>query len=118
MKGTLVVDGFFAQSPSETVKAFVADFQSTYERIPGFIEAVAYDSALMVFQTLRKTATDSRRDLKEALLQIKDFEGVSGRTGFSQNGEAEKNLQMLGINRRRFVPVQRTPDPDPFDYFP
>jgi len=108
MKGTLIADGFFAESQSETVKQFVAAFQHAYGRVPGFIEAVAYDSAMMVFQTMRQTATDSRRDLKQALLQINDFEGVSGRTGFGQNGEAEKTLHMLRINRGRFVQVQRT----------
>jgi branched-chain amino acid transport system substrate-binding protein len=123
MNGTLIADGFFAESQAETVKQFVAAFQHAYGRVPGFIEAVAYDSAMMVFQTMRQTATDSRRDLKEALLQIDDFEGVSGRTGFAQNGEAEKTLQMLRINRGRFVqatrtaetlnPEPRTPNPEP-----
>jgi len=86
----------------------VAAFKHAYGRVPGFIEAVAYDSAMMVFQTMRQSATDSRRDLKQALLQINDFEGVSGRTGFAQNGEAEKTLHMLRINRGRFAQVQRT----------
>ena len=108
MKGTLIADGFFAESPSETVKQFVAAFQNAFGRVPGIIEAVAYDSAMMVFQTMRQTATDSRRDLKEALLQINDFEGVSGRTGFAPNGEAEKSLYMLRINRGRFVQATRT----------
>ena len=108
MKGALIADGFFAESQSETVKQFVAAFKHAYGRVPGFIEAVAYDSAMMVFQTMRQSATDSRRDLKQALLQINDFEGVSGRTGFAQNGEAEKTLHMLRINRGRFAQVQRT----------
>lgn len=113
MKGTLITDGFFVDSQSEAVKAFVAAFQQIYGKEPGIIEALAYDSAMMVFQTLRQTATDSRRDLKQALLQIEDFDGVSGRTAFAPNGEAEKNLQMLRIKRGRFVQVQPTPDPEP-----
>ena len=113
MKGTLIADGFFAESQSETVKKFVADFQRVYGRAPGIVEAVAYDSAMMVFQTMRQTATDSRRDLKQALLQINDFEGVSGRTGFAQNGEVEKTLHMLRINRGRFVEATRSHNPEP-----
>lgn len=112
MKGTLIVDGFFAGSRNERVKKFVAAFQNAYGRVPGIIEAVAYDSAMMVFQTMRHNATDSRRDLKQALQQINDFEGVSGRTVFAQNGEADKALQMLRIHRGRFVPVQRATEPE------
>jgi ABC-type branched-subunit amino acid transport system substrate-binding protein len=108
MKGTLIADGFFAESRSETVKQFVAAFQNAFGRVPGIIEAVAYDSAMMVFQTMRQTATDSRRDLKQALLQINDFKGVSGQTRFAPNGEAEKTLYMLRINRGRFVQATRT----------
>ena len=107
MQGALIVDGFFAESQSGPIEKFVAAFQNTYGRVPGIIEAVAYDSAMMVFQTMRQTATDSRRDLKQALLRINDFEGVSGRTAFSQNGEAKKELQMLRINRARLVQVLR-----------
>jgi ABC-type branched-subunit amino acid transport system substrate-binding protein len=110
MKDTLITDAFFAQSQSEAVKQFVSDFQNAYDNTPGIIEALAYDSAMMVFKTMRETATDSRRDLKEALLGIDDFEGVSGRTGFAANGEAQKEFQMIRIKRGRFVQVQRQPD--------
>ena len=112
MKDTLITDAFFAESPSEQVQAFVASFQDAYGKVPGIIEALAYDSALMLLQTMRQAATDSRRDLKNALMQLEGFEGVSGPTGFSSNGEADKNLQMLRIKRGRFVQAQRTPDPD------
>lgn len=111
MKDTLIVDGFFVDSRSEAVKDFVAAFENTYERTPGIIEAVAYDSTMMLLQTMQQTATDSRRELKTALLQIQPFEGVTGRTVFLPNGEAEKDLHMLRLDRGRFVQVQRTANP-------
>jgi ABC-type branched-subunit amino acid transport system substrate-binding protein len=113
MKNTLIVDGFFAESQSKRVRDFVADFQDAYGRVPGIIEAMAYDSAMMVFRTMRQTATDSRRDLKQALLHLSDYEGVSGRTGFAPNGEADQTLQVLRIKRGRFVQVQRPPETEP-----
>ena len=103
MKSTLVVDGFFADSQQETIKAFVNEFKHAYDRTPGIIEAAAYDSTMMVFQVMRQTATDSRREIKQALLQIDDFDGVSGRTGFAPNGEAHKTLHLLRIEQGRFV---------------
>ncbi len=103
MKETLVTDGFFAGSPSERVKQFVDTFQLVYQRTPGVIEAAAYDSAWILFQTMRRTATNSRRDLKQALLQLDGFEGVSGQTGFNPNGEARKQLAILRVKQGRFV---------------
>lgn len=111
MQDTLIADGFFADSQSAVVQNFVTAFQRIYDKPPGIIEAVAYDSAMMLFQTMRQTATDSRRELKAALLQIEPFNGVTGRTVFLPNGEAEKDLHMLQFDRGRFVQVERTADP-------
>jgi ABC-type branched-subunit amino acid transport system substrate-binding protein len=107
MPDALLVDGFFADGTSEKVKKFVADCQRAFGRAPGFIEAVAYDSAMMVFETMRRTATDSRRELKTALLNMDAFEGVSGRTRFEPNGEAHKELMIIKVHERRFVQVPR-----------
>lgn len=110
MQNTIVVDGFFAGSQAEDVRQFVAEFQNTYDRTPGIIEALAYDSAMMVLRTLRRAATDSRRELKAALLQIHDFPGVSGKTGFAADGDAEKSLALLRIQGDHFVEVPQPGD--------
>ena len=103
MKSTLIVDGFFVNSQNPHTKAFVDGFKGVYNRNPGIIEAVAYDSTMMVFQSMRQTASDLRRDIKQALLKITDFDGVSGRTHFLANGEAQKTMTMLRIQKGRFV---------------
>ncbi len=107
MPHALIVDGFFADGTSDKVNSFVADYQRAFGRVPGFIEAVAYDSAMMVFETMRRTTTDSRRELKTALLNMDAFDGISGRTRFEPNGEAQKELQIITVHDRRFVPVPR-----------
>jgi ABC-type branched-subunit amino acid transport system substrate-binding protein len=85
----------------------VAAFQLVYGRVPGIVEAVAYDSAMMVFQAMRQVASDSRRDLRQTLLQPDAFEGLSGRTTFAPNGDAQKRMQLLRIHQGRFVEVQQ-----------
>ena len=112
MKNTLIADAFFAESASEAVQSFVVDFEEAFGRVPGVIEALAYDSAMMVFRTMRQTATDSRRDLKQALLRMAPFQGVTGSTRFRPDGEAEKELQMIRIERGRFVQAAPTPAPE------
>ena len=113
MKNTVIADAFFTESSSETVQAFVAEFQTAFGRMPGIIEALAYDSAMMVFSAMRQTATDNRRELKQALLQMESYPGVTGPTRFQPNGEVEKALQMLRIKRGRFVQAEPTPAPEP-----
>ena len=103
MQHTIVVDGFFVDSQSENVQNFVSEFESAFGRKPGIIEALAYDSTMIVLQTMRQTPTDSRRDLKTAFLQLHDYSGVSGQTRFCADGEAEKRLELLRIRHGKFV---------------
>ncbi|GAB6905255.1 conserved hypothetical protein [Desulfosarcina cetonica] len=103
INNALIVDGFSLEHPSQHVADFVATFQHVFNRTPGIIEAMAYDSAMMVFKAMGQTLTDSRCELRQALLKIQDFNGVTGWTGFAPNGEAEKNLQLLRIEGGQFV---------------
>lgn len=110
MQDTLIVDGFFSASRSGRVNDFVAAFKQVFGTDPGIIEAMAYDSAMVAFEAMRRTASDSRRDLKQRLLQADGFEGLSGRTAFAPNGEVQKRLHLIRIDRGRFVEVQQRPE--------
>ncbi|MCK4988544.1 MAG: penicillin-binding protein activator, partial [Desulfobacterales bacterium] len=48
VQGAIMPDGFFAGSSAPVVQDFVRIFEETYQEKPGFIEAVLYDSAMMV----------------------------------------------------------------------
>jgi branched-chain amino acid transport system substrate-binding protein len=99
-------DGFFAESPEPVVQDFVKAFEETYEEKPGFIEAVAYDSAMMVFRVLIKPDLRFKSDLKNELLNLADFSGVTGPTHFDEDGEAQKQLHLLMIKGKRFVELK------------
>ncbi|MDL2328146.1 penicillin-binding protein activator [Desulfosarcina sp. OttesenSCG-928-A07] len=104
MKKALIVDGFFAQEANATVQAFVSDFKENFGRTPDMIEAMAYDSVMMVSRALEvQNALDSRRSLRDSLLQLRGFDGVSGKTAFFPNGEPKKELKVLQVKDGRFV---------------
>lgn len=106
MKKALIVDGFFPESHDMPVQMFVSAFQQTFNRTPDVIEAIAYDSVMMAVQAMRQQgSTESRWAVKDALLEIRNFEGVSGRTTVLPTGDTEKTLQVLQIQGGRFVPV-------------
>jgi branched-chain amino acid transport system substrate-binding protein len=105
-QGAIMPDGFFAESPEPVVQDFVKAFEETYEEKPGFIEAVAYDSAMMVFRVLIKPDLRFKSDLKNELLNLADFSGVTGPTHFDEDGEAQKQLHLLMIKGKRFVELK------------
>ncbi len=103
MQEVVIPEIFFAESRNEQVKEFVRLFEETYSEKPGFLEAVAYDTAMILFQTVNRAGVDSREAVKNELLKTKDFHGVTGLTSFDQNGNARKQLYLLKVEGDHFV---------------
>ncbi len=106
VQGAIMTEGFFENSDSKRVTEFMAAFLNSYNEKPGFIEAVAYDTAGLLFKTLSRPDIQLRSEIKDALLDLNYLEGVTGRTTFNKNGEAEKQLYLLKIRGDRFVELK------------
>lgn len=102
----IIPDGFFSESTSARVRDFVEKFEKTYGEKPGFIEAIAYDTSMILFQILRKPDVRSRNAIKNALMQLKDFQGVTGLTSFNDKGDVKKELSLLRIKDDKFVELE------------
>jgi ABC-type branched-subunit amino acid transport system substrate-binding protein len=106
VQGAIMPDGFFAGSAAPAVQDFVKTFEDTYEEKPGFIEAIVYDSAMMLFSVLIQPDLRFKSELKNELLSLVDFSGITGPTYFDENGEAQKQLYLLQVKGRRFVELE------------
>jgi len=103
----LMADGYFADTSKKAVNDFIMAFTERYGEPPGIIEAFAYDTAMMAFQTADNSAIRSRQDLKNGLKNFYHYDGVTGMTSFSETGEADKKLYLLQIDGDKFVELQR-----------
>jgi branched-chain amino acid transport system substrate-binding protein len=100
---SVFVDGFFIDSQRPATRKFVQAFRAAYKdvsRDPGLLEAIGYDSALMVRQILDKARPASRGAMRDALANLKDFEGATGRTSFNEEREAIKPLFLLSVDSK------------------
>jgi ABC-type branched-subunit amino acid transport system substrate-binding protein len=102
-QGAIMPEIFFAESANETVMRFVQSYTETYGEEPGFIEAIAYDTARILFQTVGRPDLQFRNSIKNRLINLNNFQGVTGKTTFDQNGEANKELFILKINGISFT---------------
>ena len=103
VQGAIMTDGFFAESSSKHVRDFVKIFQETFNEKPGFIEAVAYDTANILFQMVSRPDIRFRGVLKNRLKELSDFRGATGPTIFDENGDVLKELYLFQIEGSRFV---------------
>lgn len=106
VQGAIVPDGFFLESPSPAVQDFVMRFEKIFGSSPGFLEAQAFDAASIIFQLTNHPDVRSRRTMKEALMEVKDFPGMTGLTSFDETGDADKQIYLLKIKGRRFVQIR------------
>ncbi len=105
VQGAVMPDAFFVDSESPHVSEFVRKFEATYQEKPGPIEAVMYDSAIILLQIVSKPHIRFRSELREELFNLIDFQGVTGITRFDENGDSQKKLHLLTIKGRKFVEI-------------
>jgi len=102
----IIPDGFFPESTSVRVRDFVEKFEKTYAEKPGFIEAIAYDTSMILFKILRRPDVRSRNAIKNQLMHLKDFQGVTGLTSFNDKGDVKKELSLLRIKGDKFIELE------------
>ena len=106
VQGAVMPDGFFAESNSPMVRQFVTAFEETYQEKPEFIEAVVFDSAMILFHAISRPHIRYRNEIRDELLNLVNFPGVTGATRFNENGEVQKKLYLLRIKGKRFVELE------------
>jgi ABC-type branched-subunit amino acid transport system substrate-binding protein/TolA-binding protein len=106
VQGAVMPDGFFAESTSPAVRKFVTTFEETYQEKPDFIEAVVYDSAMILFHAVSRPHIRYRNEIRDELLNLENFPGITGYTRFDKNGEVQKKLYLLRIKGKRFVELE------------
>ena len=105
VQGSILPDGFFAESKSETVQQFVRIFHNAYKDSPGYIEAVSYDTAMMMFHIVSNPNTLFRSSIIKELLRPEGYSGVTGSYRFNKDREAQKKLFLLQIKGEEFVEI-------------
>ena len=92
----IFVDGFFVNATSPLVATFVKQFEARYGERPGLLAAQAYDTFLLIAHLLHQGAT-TRQQLREALLNVHDYAGVSGTTTIDPEGNVVQGRFVNGV---------------------
>ncbi len=105
-RNAVITEGYFSKSQRPATRKFETDFKRLFKKGPKFLEAVSYDTAVILFESIMTPGVHSREDLKNTLAGTRIFEGVTGNTIFEPSGQARKQLFLLTIKRNRFVEVR------------
>ncbi len=99
--GGIYTDGFFTQSTDPATKAFTASYEASYHQEPTILSALGFDSANILALALQHAS--SRAAVKNALLSIRDFHGVSGIISYNGSTVPVKKLYLLQVHGKKTV---------------
>jgi ABC-type branched-subunit amino acid transport system substrate-binding protein len=108
MEGTVLVDGFFADSPDGPGGEFAAAYRARWETSPSILEAVAHDAAFHLIQLVAEGVA-GRRELRRRLGVSTPRKAVTGSRGFGEDGEMRHELLTLTVRKGSIVQVWPPP---------
>ncbi len=106
-KRAIITDGFLSSSQNLKTLEFTKKYEHLFKKTPKFLEAISYDTAMILYTAAMDDAVDSRVTLIDALKTSRIFEGVTGNTIFNQEGRASRQLFLITIKKGRFVEISR-----------
>ncbi|WP_126428016.1 ABC transporter substrate-binding protein [Brevibacillus marinus] len=105
-EGLIVATPFSPERQDEKVQAFVKAFEAKYGKQPDQFAAQAYDALYIMSQSLLKAGEADRNKLRDALAELKDFNGVSGKLSFDENRNPIGEAVVVVAKGGKYVPFE------------
>ena len=110
VKNPLFVDSFFLQSKTPAMQQLLRLHERILYRHQNYIgptayTAFAYDTLIILMRLLEDERNQSHRDLRDALLNMQMFPGVTGNLRFDEKGKVEREMQLLTLRRGKIQPL-------------
>jgi branched-chain amino acid transport system substrate-binding protein len=102
LEGAVFVDSFFKEALNTKTRDFVDLFFTVYEREPENIEALAFDTAGMIFSVLGNANIKTRQEFAAGLAKIGIYNGATGIIYFDSNRVAQKTPFIITIKDGKF----------------
>ena len=101
--GVIVGTPWFPNKDSQKVRDFRAAYKATYGTEPDQFAAQAYDAIYTIEKALKDSgSTTDREKFKDAMKNLKDFEGVTGKFVFDEHRDPKMETQVLEIKNGQY----------------
>jgi ABC-type branched-subunit amino acid transport system substrate-binding protein len=104
--GSVFVDGFFKDSPHPRIKEFSQKFRDTFDLDSTTLEAQAFDAVHLCVQILTDQEIYSHRQMRDSLMGVMGFDGISGLTSFDLDGKPTKIPFILTVRKREIQQIE------------
>lgn len=94
--------GFFLDSHAPEVRRFVGAFSERFGEKPNLLASQSYDATRMIIATIKRGAK-THEEVRDELAGLRNFPGVTGKTGMDESGESTKEIYILGVKKKKLV---------------
>ncbi len=102
VRGAVIATPFHRDSPFAGVQSFVTDYESSFGTAPDTFSSHAFDATNLVLLQFVQSRT-SRDAVRDGLMKVRSYPGVSGLTTIDDNGGARKRPFLLQVQGDGFV---------------
>jgi branched-chain amino acid transport system substrate-binding protein len=104
VEGALFTAHFYGESDLPFVRRFEGRFESAYAEAPDLLAAQAFDATNLVLVQLAHGA-ESREDVREGVLHVAGYPGVTGVLTMRADGNARKRPFLLAVEHGHITQV-------------
>ncbi|MBI2818394.1 MAG: ABC transporter substrate-binding protein [Acidobacteria bacterium] len=83
--------------PNPAIQKFVADYRARFADAPDALAALGYDSAMILFDAIRRANSTEPARIRDALAQTKGFSGITGTITMDENRNPVKPAVVLKV---------------------
>lgn len=102
VEGIKLEQSYALSSQAPSFVEFKANFQSRFGNPPSFGAAFSYEATMVLADALKKTG-GSAENLKNALLETHDFQGVNDRFSIDKFGDVQRPFYLSAIQNGKYV---------------
>jgi len=106
LEGAVFADSFSPYTFYRETNDFIDIYYTAYSRDPGNIEALAYDTAGIIFSVIENQDIQTRPELIVSLIEMENYQGATGSTSFDYNRVAQKTPFILRVENGKLQQVK------------
>lgn len=107
LEGCYFGNHYSQEDKSKNVQDFVKGYKKEYGKTPSSLAALGYDVVWVIKKAIEDAGEFDRTKIRDALANLKDYEGVTGKFSIDKNRNAKKSISILKVKGSRFVPVRQ-----------
>ena len=100
-EGVIIATNLDRDDPRPVVQNFLKNYRNVYKEDADMVGASSYDAFMVLVDAIRRAGTDTKA-IQKALLETKDYNGLTGKISRFVQGEVVKPVQIQVVKGEKF----------------